>query len=136
MDSAQTQHSGAPGGSSGPRCRFIIGFGVLALLYLALAWRGAYLDRKVSRVDEQLAQAKLELWKLTRTLDESLAPEADPRPDDAPKGVSPCPPTDDIPCKTLPVPKGCAITELAGYTREAPVEAPTQRKVARSPDDI
>ena len=135
MANAQTSLDSRASSVPGPREWAIAAIGLAALLYLSLAWRASYLDLQVSLADEQLQQYKVELWKLNRDLDERLAPEAGGRTEDAPAGLSPCPPVDLIPCKTLPTVQNSAIVELAGHREDARVEGPKQRKVARNPDD-
>jgi hypothetical protein len=120
---------------TGPRTRVILIIGALALLYLALACRAAYLDRQVSAVDEQLQQSRLELWRLTHALDVQLAPDARGVAGGAADGASPAPPVDRIPCQALPPVKDSVIVRLAGHNGDAPLQAPEQRKIASKPGE-
>lgn len=115
-------------------CLWVAALGVVALAYLILVWRAAYLDCQVSRMDEKLAQARLELMRARTSFQGSVTPAA-LGVGTGPQAAAPARPgLENVPCQPLPEVQESIVVQMSGHEGSEPVRSPA-RAVAARPGD-
>ena len=94
----------------------IVVVGALALGHLVLTWRAVDLDAQVVLVEDELAQARLEVLRARREMFATFSPAALADETANASRVSTCAHQDLVPCAELPPLETCVLTDAGGHS--------------------